>query len=507
MTTSQQLFRLHWKNHSPNFVTVFSQLLNTESLVDVTLAADGKQIQAHRVVLSACSTYFQDLFVSHPCQHPIVLLKDIRYEDLHTVIHFMYYGEVNIKHDQLNSILKTAEVLHVKGFADVADKESFSAALLTQQTRSLDNFPESQQHSEQSQEHPGESASAAKRKRQRHGSGSIQLKSGPQDQPSPNSPLQKRQSFQSSKQTTDLSTRSSSSLDSTSVIKSQSSLAGQSSVESNVDMEYFPKESDLKPPPISSTGSLDTATAMMENGASCGLPLSKQKRILMRQDCVTRKEGDKDAIGGGESERASPIVHTFQPILPKILKSNSETELSDSRPRSQNTAYLQVPSRPTAPQVIGQRSQPIQPRPSGGTATDTLQVPCFTVDTVPSSSSHSSPKLRVKAEENLRRSISNPGVSSSPPVSTPSTNGHCPVLRTGAALGCNYCWNTNDSHGRILRRKTKYHCPDCQANLCIVPCFQEYHEKYVSSSSETKTSGSQQKGSNTSHQMFKMSSF
>lgn len=37
----------------------------------------------------------------------------------------------------------------------------------------------------------------------------------------------------------------------------------------------------------------------------------------MRQDCVTRKESDKDAIGGGESERASPIVHTFQPILPK----------------------------------------------------------------------------------------------------------------------------------------------------------------------------------------------
>lgn len=59
MTATQQLFRLHWKNHSPNFVTVFSQLLNSESLVDVTLAADGKQIQAHRVVLSACSTYFQ----------------------------------------------------------------------------------------------------------------------------------------------------------------------------------------------------------------------------------------------------------------------------------------------------------------------------------------------------------------------------------------------------------------------------------------------------------------
>lgn len=43
--TSHQQFRLHWKNHSPNFITVFSQLLNSESLVDVTLAAEGKTIQ------------------------------------------------------------------------------------------------------------------------------------------------------------------------------------------------------------------------------------------------------------------------------------------------------------------------------------------------------------------------------------------------------------------------------------------------------------------------------
>ena len=57
---------------------------------------------------------------------------------------------------------------------------------------------------------------------------------------------------------------------------------------------------------------------MIENGGSCGLPLSKQKRTrtLMRQERVTRKEGEKDATVV-ENERASPIVHTLQPILPK----------------------------------------------------------------------------------------------------------------------------------------------------------------------------------------------
>ena len=58
----------------------------------------------------------------------------------------------------------------------------------------------------------------------------------------------------------------------------------------------------------------------------------------------------------------------------------------------------------------------------------------------------------------------------------PEQFGHCPKAREGPALGCNYCWNTTDVNGRILRRKTKYHCPECQANLCIVPCFQKYHE-------------------------------
>lgn len=65
MSPSPQ-FRLQWKNHLPNFISVFAQLLNSESLVDVTLSADGRQIQAHRVVLSACSSYFK---VSGKLQH------------------------------------------------------------------------------------------------------------------------------------------------------------------------------------------------------------------------------------------------------------------------------------------------------------------------------------------------------------------------------------------------------------------------------------------------------
>lgn len=106
VTMSMQQFCLRWNNHQPNFISVFSNLLNNETLVDVTLAAEGRQIQAHKVVLSACSTYFQSLFTVNPCQHPIVILKDIKFSDLKIMVDFMYYGEVNISQDQLPSIIK-----------------------------------------------------------------------------------------------------------------------------------------------------------------------------------------------------------------------------------------------------------------------------------------------------------------------------------------------------------------------------------------------------------------
>lgn len=113
---------LRWNNHQNNLLGVFSQLLRDESLVDVTLAcSEGHSIRAHKVVLSACSSYFQTLFVDHPSRHPIVILKDVRFSELRTLIEFMYKGEVNVEYCQLSALLKTAESLKVKGLAEMTN--------------------------------------------------------------------------------------------------------------------------------------------------------------------------------------------------------------------------------------------------------------------------------------------------------------------------------------------------------------------------------------------------
>ncbi|KAL4717495.1 hypothetical protein ACJJTC_000644, partial [Scirpophaga incertulas] len=121
---SPQQFCLRWNNYQANLATCFDQLLQSQSFVDVTLACDGQSLKAHKVVLSACSPYFQSLFMDNPCQHPIIIMRDIKYCDLKAVVDFMYRGEINVSQDQISALLKVAETLKVRGLTDVSSDQA-----------------------------------------------------------------------------------------------------------------------------------------------------------------------------------------------------------------------------------------------------------------------------------------------------------------------------------------------------------------------------------------------
>ena len=57
-------FCLRWNNHHQVLVNVLDKLLEKESMCDVTLAADHQLLRVHRLVLCACSTYFEVYFIS-----------------------------------------------------------------------------------------------------------------------------------------------------------------------------------------------------------------------------------------------------------------------------------------------------------------------------------------------------------------------------------------------------------------------------------------------------------
>ncbi|XP_043578511.1 protein tramtrack, alpha isoform isoform X1 [Bombus pyrosoma] len=134
---ASQRFCLRWNNHQSNLLSVFDQLLHDESFVDVTLAVEGQLLRAHKMVLSACSPYFQALFVGHPDKHPIVILKDVPYVDMRSLLDFMYRGEVSVDQDRLTAFLRVAESLRIKGLTEVnedkCDLPSITSSLLGNQ--------------------------------------------------------------------------------------------------------------------------------------------------------------------------------------------------------------------------------------------------------------------------------------------------------------------------------------------------------------------------------------
>lgn len=118
MSGSVQQYCLRWNNHRSNLLLVFEHLFQTESFTDVTLACEGASIKCHKMVLAACSSYFQNLFIENECRHPIVILKDIKFSEIKAILEYMYRGEVNVAQDQLAGLLKAAETLRVKGLVE-----------------------------------------------------------------------------------------------------------------------------------------------------------------------------------------------------------------------------------------------------------------------------------------------------------------------------------------------------------------------------------------------------
>merc|ERR1712025_177888 len=108
-------FCLRWNDFETNVSSAFRELRDDKDFFDVTLACDNDQIQAHKVILSACSPFFRNILRRNSHQHPLLYLKGVKYSDLQSVLNFMYHGEVNIAQEELNSFLAVAEDLSVKG--------------------------------------------------------------------------------------------------------------------------------------------------------------------------------------------------------------------------------------------------------------------------------------------------------------------------------------------------------------------------------------------------------
>ena len=129
-------FCLRWNDFESNISSAFRDLREDKEFFDVTLACDNdEQIQAHKVILAACSPFFRHVLRRNPHQHPLLYLKGVKYTDLQSVLSFLYHGEVNVAQEELNSFLAVAEELKVKGLTQSNSSEPKEAAKKEQPTQ------------------------------------------------------------------------------------------------------------------------------------------------------------------------------------------------------------------------------------------------------------------------------------------------------------------------------------------------------------------------------------
>ena len=110
--------KLKWYAQSFHFLEIMKHMRDTNYLTDVTFVCDdGREIKAHRIILVAHSPLFKQIFDSELDDDAIINIDDTNYEELKTILEFMYLGEAPLHPDiSIDDIFSTSKAL---GFYEI----------------------------------------------------------------------------------------------------------------------------------------------------------------------------------------------------------------------------------------------------------------------------------------------------------------------------------------------------------------------------------------------------
>ena len=102
-----------------NQARFYSDLLESQELIDVTLACDGYQVGAHRTVISASSLFFRDVIKNSKHQNPFIYLKGLSKETLESMLQFIYAGEATVLSENLEKLVEVGNELQIVGLMEI----------------------------------------------------------------------------------------------------------------------------------------------------------------------------------------------------------------------------------------------------------------------------------------------------------------------------------------------------------------------------------------------------
>ena len=118
-------FSLKWNDYQSNWKQSLAELRTDRDLADVTLISEDKvKFSAHKVILTSCSNMFKFILKGSSNANPLLFLAGVSSVNLGFILDYIYYGEVNLSQEQLDSFLETAQKLEVEGLLGINDDHS-----------------------------------------------------------------------------------------------------------------------------------------------------------------------------------------------------------------------------------------------------------------------------------------------------------------------------------------------------------------------------------------------
>ena len=118
-TMDEEKCNLKWHTYTDHLKSLMEELMMNEDFADITLVTEDKRhISAHINILSACSPVFKGILKKGKNSNTVMYLKGIKFDEMKSIIQFIYLGKVTFNEESLNDFLAVGRLLEIKGLCD-----------------------------------------------------------------------------------------------------------------------------------------------------------------------------------------------------------------------------------------------------------------------------------------------------------------------------------------------------------------------------------------------------
>ena len=140
MSSGEKIF-LKWDDFQKNIASSIGVLREDQEFMDVTLVCeDGRQVDAHKVILAASSPFLKSLLGKNDHTHPMIFLRGVKSETLRALVHYVYFGKTSVLDENLEDFLNTGMELQIKGLAEWRAFEEYGKTMEDDYITSFENL-------------------------------------------------------------------------------------------------------------------------------------------------------------------------------------------------------------------------------------------------------------------------------------------------------------------------------------------------------------------------------